>query len=106
KFSLLQKFKKNPKVVPKLTYFCPKGKFTCRDFSCISIVHRCDGQADCPQDRSDEEGCPCLHDKWQCDDGTCISKELRCNGNIDCPEDISDERRCHGELIKISRRKK
>ncbi|KAI8120669.1 Basement membrane-specific heparan sulfate proteoglycan core protein [Lucilia cuprina] len=83
-------------IVPKLRFFCPKGKFTCRDFTCISIVHRCDGHADCPHDRSDEEGCPCLHDKWQCDDGTCISKNFRCNGNIDCPEDISDERHCDG----------
>ncbi|KAI9589857.1 hypothetical protein GQX74_008025 [Glossina fuscipes] len=72
------------------------GKFTCRDLSCISIVLRCDGHVDCPGDRSDEEGCPCLHDKWQCDDGTCISKRLRCNGNLDCPEDISDERNCDG----------
>uniref|UniRef100_A0A1B0AMY9 Uncharacterized protein n=1 Tax=Glossina palpalis gambiensis TaxID=67801 RepID=A0A1B0AMY9_9MUSC len=83
-------------IVPKLKYFCPKGKFTCRDLSCISIVLRCDGHVDCPGDRSDEEGCPCLHDKWQCDDGTCISKRLRCNGNLDCPEDISDERNCDG----------
>lgn len=44
-------------VVPSVKYFCPKGKFTCRDFSCISIVHRCDGHVDCPQDHSDEEGC-------------------------------------------------
>lgn len=44
-------------VVPKVKFFCAKGKFTCRDLSCISIVHRCDGHADCPHDRSDEEGC-------------------------------------------------
>lgn len=44
-------------VVPKLRYFCPKGKFTCRDFACISIIHRCDGEVNCPHDRSDEEGC-------------------------------------------------
>lgn len=44
-------------VVPKLRFFCPKGKFTCRDFTCISIVYRCDGHSDCPHDRSDEEGC-------------------------------------------------
>ncbi|XP_037931811.1 basement membrane-specific heparan sulfate proteoglycan core protein [Teleopsis dalmanni] len=81
-------------IVPRIKFFCPKGKFTCRDLSCISIIHRCDGRVDCPSDRSDEEGCPCLYEKWQCDDGTCISKEFRCNGNIDCPEDISDERHC------------
>lgn len=44
-------------VVPQLRYFCPKGKFTCHDLSCISIVHRCDGKTDCPNDRADEEGC-------------------------------------------------
>lgn len=47
-------------VVPKLKFFCPNGKFTCHDMSCISIVNRCDGKVDCPNDRSDEEGCRML----------------------------------------------
>lgn len=52
--------------MPKLRYTCPKGKFTCRDLSCISIVHRCDGRADCPHDRSDEEGCRTLKIRRLC----------------------------------------
>ncbi|XP_049312041.1 basement membrane-specific heparan sulfate proteoglycan core protein isoform X27 [Bactrocera dorsalis] len=82
-------------IVPQLRYFCPKGKFTCHDLSCISIVHRCDGKTDCPNDRADEEGCPCLYERWMCDDGTCVPQNLRCNGNIDCPNDVSDERNCN-----------
>ncbi|XP_017463533.1 PREDICTED: very low-density lipoprotein receptor-like [Rhagoletis zephyria] len=88
-------------VVPQLRYFCPKGKFTCHDLSCISIVHRCDGTTDCPNDRADEEGCPCLYDRWMCDDGTCLPKDVRCNGNIDCPNDVSDERNCNGEQNEL-----
>lgn len=37
--------------------FCPLGKFTCHDHSCVSIIGRCDGKVDCPRDRADEEEC-------------------------------------------------
>lgn len=37
--------------------FCPLGKFTCNDHTCISIIGRCDGKVDCPRDRADEEEC-------------------------------------------------
>ncbi|XP_055601853.1 basement membrane-specific heparan sulfate proteoglycan core protein-like isoform X2 [Uranotaenia lowii] len=74
--------------------FCPLGKFTCHDRSCISIVGRCDGKVDCPRDRADEDECPCPKNTWQCDYGQCIPLEQKCDGNIDCPDDISDERNC------------
>uniref|UniRef100_A0A182YG32 Uncharacterized protein n=1 Tax=Anopheles stephensi TaxID=30069 RepID=A0A182YG32_ANOST len=74
--------------------FCPLGKFTCGDRSCVSILGRCDGKVDCPRDHADEDECPCPRKTWQCDYGQCIPLEQKCDGNIDCPDDISDERNC------------
>lgn len=42
---------------PKKSRYCPEGRFTCADFTCISILGRCDRKVDCPNDKSDEEGC-------------------------------------------------
>lgn len=50
-------------TTPKNRFFCPLGKFTCGDFTCISIVGRCDGKYDCPLDRSDEEDCRTYQNK-------------------------------------------
>lgn len=38
-------------------FFCSLGQFTCGDKTCISIVGRCNGHLDCPNDRKDEEDC-------------------------------------------------
>lgn len=44
-------------VQKKIERICPEGKFTCGDKTCISIIGRCDRKNDCPNDKSDEEGC-------------------------------------------------
>lgn len=38
-------------------YFCPNGKFTCGDRTCISVAGRCNGVVDCPKDDLDERDC-------------------------------------------------
>lgn len=41
----------------RIRFFCELGKFTCGDNTCISIIGRCDGVIDCPNDRADEQDC-------------------------------------------------
>lgn len=48
---------KNTVYRPKKMRYCPEGRFTCADFTCISILGRCDRKVDCPNDRADEDGC-------------------------------------------------
>ena len=35
---------------------CNSTEFSCKDASCVPMVERCDGKANC-KDASDEEGC-------------------------------------------------
>lgn len=110
-------------IKSRIKYFCPITQFTCLDKTCISILGRCDGIVDCPNDQADEQDCrmffnalflwiflltltltlnlltACKRDEWQCDYGQCLSIDKRCNGNIDCPDDISDERHCNSKFV-------
>lgn len=39
-------------------------QFECEDQTCIDISLRCNGRTDCPQDNSDEQGCPRVQSKF------------------------------------------
>jgi hypothetical protein len=47
-------------IKSRIKYFCPITQFTCGDRTCISILGRCDGVVDCPNDQADEQDCRTL----------------------------------------------
>ncbi|CAH2103371.1 unnamed protein product [Euphydryas editha] len=70
-----------------------RGKFKCRDGTCISVLLRCDGFKDCPNDGSDE--LECQYGYFKCRNGKLIPEYQRCNRHYDCDTgDYSDEQKC------------
>ena len=57
---------------------CNKAEFKCKKGSCISIIKKCDGIADCSEDQSDEEDCPTRSVCSPIDNCATDSKCLQC----------------------------
>ncbi|XP_045181242.2 uncharacterized protein LOC123540352 isoform X3 [Mercenaria mercenaria] len=72
---------------------CSEYEYQCDMGMCIKSYHRCDGEAQCP-DNSDEKKCDgCTHGAVKCPSGECIMSEWVCDGRAEC-KDGWDEYNC------------